>query len=777
MDVANLRVKVGYDGAEAEAGLRKLGDTADKSGGFLSNAASSMVGFIGAQAVFPALAGAASFVGSSMIGMSSKLEMAQIGFTNMLGSSEAATAHLEELKKFAATSPFEFADVQAGSQRLLAMGINAKDVVPTLTSVGNAVAAMGGGKEQIDRVTMAIGQMNAKGKVSAEEMGQLAEAGIPAWDMLATSIGKSIPETQKLVSEGKIQADTFREAFNEEVPKRFGDAMAAQSQTLPGLMSTLKDTLQMGLAGMAGPLNDNLKQAMTGLSTSLGPLMEALGKAFGPLLGSVGETINMLAQQLTPIFTALAPIIGDTVTMLADSVGEILQALVPVLGKLLVSIGPILPKIAELAGLFVSSLLPAIMPLIDALLIVVQAFMDGLMPVFDQIKPLIPQMVSAFMPLVLVLADLLVQLAPLIGPMIQLNFIWLKAYPLIIPIIEAIANLAAMLISFLMPAITAIVGWLAEFVGAIANLDFGKVGEMIADIGSKIWGFITGIAGTIATKMKEAALALVNWIKEAIPFLITKWAEFEMALFNFIKGIPWQIGVAIRDWIPAIVGWLAEAVPALFEKWLDFEKALFSFIIGLPGKIVEWVKQLVPAIWDWVNNARDMATGKLGEIASGIYSWVTGLPGQIKTWASGMWSGFSDAFSGMLDTIRQLWNDLHIPSFTIGGWSTPFGDLPKWTTPQIEFPDIPAFAKGGYVSDPMLAIVGDTVGQGEIIAPESAMALAVSRGIAASGGGGVTIQNVNITNPDPEGVVRALRRWVDSNGPVPIRVQTSALGI
>lgn len=778
MDVANLRVKVGYDGAEAERGLRNLGDTANKSGGFLSNAASSMVGFIGAQAVFPALAGAASFVGQSMIGMSSKLEMAQIGFTNMLGSSELATAHLEELKKFAATSPFEFADVQAGSQRLLAMGINAKDVVPTLTSVGNAVAAMGGGKEQIDRVTNAIGQMNAKGKVSAEEMMQLAEAGIPAWDMLATSIGKSVPETQKLVSEGKIQADVFRQAFNEEVPKRFGDAMAAQSQTLPGLMSTLKDTLQMGLAGMAGPLNDNLKQALTNLSTSLGPLMASLATAFGPLLGSVGETINMLAQQLTPIFTQLAPVIGQVATMLADSLGETLQIVVPILGRLLTAIAPVLPMIAELAGIIVTALLPVIDAIGNALVPVITALVEGFKPVFEALKPLMPQLVAALMPLVEVLLELLVSLTPLIGPMIELNFLYLKMMPVLMPIIEAIAGFATTLITMLMPAIQAIVGWLSEFIGAIADLDFGKIGSMLSDLWNTIWNFLTNLASQLPGKVKELAGKLVEWVKDAIPLLIGKWWELEQAIFGFIISMPGKIIELAKDLAPAIWDWIKDAVPMLAQKWVDLQTALWDFILKMPGEIISKVGEWAEAIWDWVNIARDKANEKLGQIASSIWSWITGLPSQIKIWASGLWDGLSDSFKNMMNTIRQLWNDFHIPSFTIGGWDTPFGTLPSFDTPRIDFPDIPEFAKGAYVTDPTLAIVGDTVGQGEIVAPENAMALAVAKGIrSANGSSSITIQNLNVSNPDPEAVVRALRRWVDSNGPVPIRVATSAVGI
>jgi tape measure domain-containing protein len=74
---------------------------------------------------------------------------------------------------------------------MLAMGFSAKEVMPTLTAIGDASSGLGLGAEGLDRITRALGQMRAKGKVSAEEMLQLTEAGVPAWAILSKAIGKS----------------------------------------------------------------------------------------------------------------------------------------------------------------------------------------------------------------------------------------------------------------------------------------------------------------------------------------------------------------------------------------------------------------------------------------------------------------------------------------------------------------------------------------------------------------------------------------------------------
>ena len=53
--------------------------------------------------------------------------------------------------------------------------------------------------------------MQAKGKVSAEEMLQLAEAGVPAWEMLANKIGTDIPTAMDKPAKGKyLRQKVFR---------------------------------------------------------------------------------------------------------------------------------------------------------------------------------------------------------------------------------------------------------------------------------------------------------------------------------------------------------------------------------------------------------------------------------------------------------------------------------------------------------------------------------------------------------------------------------------
>src|ERR1700750_1932271 len=102
-------------------------------------------------------------VAATVFGVKSaaSLQQAKVGFTTLLGSGQKADAFLKQLQAFAQKTPFELPGLEKNAQQLLAMGISANKVIPTLTGIGDAVAAMGGSSETVNQVTLAIGQMSA----------------------------------------------------------------------------------------------------------------------------------------------------------------------------------------------------------------------------------------------------------------------------------------------------------------------------------------------------------------------------------------------------------------------------------------------------------------------------------------------------------------------------------------------------------------------------------------------------------------------------------------
>lgn len=206
-------------------------------GGLLSSVFSSTLGLLGV--------GAAGFGGVVWpIRLADEMETTRIGFETMLKNAKEAEKFIAEIQDFAKRTPFGLQEVVELGKALLVRGFDRKEVLPMLETIGDLTAAMGTGAEGIDRIIYALGQMKALGKVSAEEMNQLTEAGVRAWDYLAKGMGKSIAEVRKLSEQGKIKADEAIKHIMNGMKEYAGMMENASNRTVSGLLGRLQDVLK-----------------------------------------------------------------------------------------------------------------------------------------------------------------------------------------------------------------------------------------------------------------------------------------------------------------------------------------------------------------------------------------------------------------------------------------------------------------------------------------------------------------------------------------------------
>lgn len=294
--------------------------------GLLSGALSTTIGNLTSSAVLGGvkmIAGGVKDLVDRGLDYNEVLEKASIGFTTMMGSADKAQAHIKELQKFAATTPFEFKGLVQNSQFLQAMGFEAKQIIPVLTSVGDALGAAGR-TEALDRVLLQLGQMKSKGKVMASEINLIAEAGIPVWKILSEQVGKSVKELQQLGEQGKLNADVFQELLFRGMDQKYGGAMKLASQTRGGLMSNLQDALDLRSGQATTGLNEEMKRSIRSASEFIsGPGGEALAKSMNTASTVAGIAFNeTLASVIgSGDFIAKATTIGgDVVNGLSDGI-------------------------------------------------------------------------------------------------------------------------------------------------------------------------------------------------------------------------------------------------------------------------------------------------------------------------------------------------------------------------------------------------------------------------------------------------------------------------
>lgn len=288
----SILMKIKADASQAKSELRQTADAVKSAG---SDAESGFKGFLTADlasAAIQRLSGSMLQGVKTVFDYSARMEQTKIGFTTLMGGADAATKHLKDLQDFAKATPFEFEGLTTASRRLQNVGLEAEKVIPVLTDIGNAAAAAGASSAELDSITLAFSQIIAKGKLSAEEVNQLAERGIPVWRMLSEQLGKSKEEIIDMAEKGKISSQVFLDAFQKFSKMNFGDAMEKQSHTFAGAMSSIKDSALVAAAETFEPIFKKIGSFADDVQRSLSE-QEAKAKGAGASFGfAIGEGIG-----------------------------------------------------------------------------------------------------------------------------------------------------------------------------------------------------------------------------------------------------------------------------------------------------------------------------------------------------------------------------------------------------------------------------------------------------------------------------------------------------
>lgn len=174
--------------ATKEAKLQIVVDAQNRTQGAFNSLQQNLDGvkksYSGLQSVMTAVgtAGVAAFGGLSLLSAGivkagADFEQTQIAFETMLGSAELAKQTLQELSQFAATTPFELTQLEEASKRLLAYGLSAEELLPTLRMLGDISAGVG--MDKLPQLILAFGQVRAATKLTGMELRQFSEAGVP----------------------------------------------------------------------------------------------------------------------------------------------------------------------------------------------------------------------------------------------------------------------------------------------------------------------------------------------------------------------------------------------------------------------------------------------------------------------------------------------------------------------------------------------------------------------------------------------------------------------
>lgn len=259
---------------QATAELRKLSkefDSAEKS----TSSWGATLASIGraAAATAAAIGTTAIAAGTWGVKVAAQLQTAQVGLETLLGSSEAAAQTVERLKKEAARTPFELPGLTQAVQLLTSVTKDGNKSIDIILNIGEGLAAMGKGQAELDRIIVNLQQIAATGHAATIDIKQFAFAGIPIYEMLAETTGKSGEALAQLIEDGGVTFDVLTKMFDEanNAGGRFFKAYENQSGTFAQASSNMKDSIGLFLADVVKSTGifDGLTNAMIAASNWL----------------------------------------------------------------------------------------------------------------------------------------------------------------------------------------------------------------------------------------------------------------------------------------------------------------------------------------------------------------------------------------------------------------------------------------------------------------------------------------------------------------------------
>lgn len=211
--------------------------------------------------------------GTAGLKTAGEFEQSSIAFEVMLGSAEKAKNIMEDLTEFSAKTPFQLGEITNASRQLIAFGEDSESVVETLGRIGDVASGVG---MSVGELSAIYGKNMVQNLVQAQDLNQLAGRGIPIFTELAKVMGVNADEIRKLGSEGKITFTELEQAFINMTSEggQFADMMSKQSESLFGLLSTLKDNVVIFLNEAVQPLVPHIKKIIDSLTQATQILRE-----------------------------------------------------------------------------------------------------------------------------------------------------------------------------------------------------------------------------------------------------------------------------------------------------------------------------------------------------------------------------------------------------------------------------------------------------------------------------------------------------------------------
>jgi tape measure domain-containing protein len=335
-----LMIRMTLENKQAIAGLGEMRSKVQSETREMGRAFQSLGSTLQSFGKTMTLAITAPLVGLGVASIKAAADMDSLkrGLTAVSGSSEETEKQLVRLREVAKLPGLGFKEAIQGSIQLQAVKLSANLAERSLMAFGNALATVGKGKAELDGVTLALTQIVSKGKVSAEEINQIAER---------------VPQIREAMKAAFGTGDTEKIQKMAITSEQFIERIVVELEKLPRVSGGIQNTFEN--------LSDTINTALVSIGDALLPIVSQIINSFVPVIEQLTNIFQALpnsAQLGVVAFAALAAALPPLIIgigLVVSAIGTIITAVAAVGAPVAAGVAALVAVVAGAAALVVAA--------------------------------------------------------------------------------------------------------------------------------------------------------------------------------------------------------------------------------------------------------------------------------------------------------------------------------------------------------------------------------------------------------------------------------------
>lgn len=215
------------------------------------------------------------FVGSCL-DASASVELLKKGLSFQIGE-EQTDKLIKNIQTIGEQSAYDSNDLMNMAKQWVNIGDSADSATQKMKTIVDVGSAYGLTREQIEGANLALTQMQMSGKIGQQDMMQLINAGIPAWQLLSESMGLPVAQLKEMSSKGELTQQAIDTLFQSMQTKCQG-ATANMNGTLSAAFSNLDEVVHNTMASVGDIISKafNVQGVSSALSDFVGKFRQDL---------------------------------------------------------------------------------------------------------------------------------------------------------------------------------------------------------------------------------------------------------------------------------------------------------------------------------------------------------------------------------------------------------------------------------------------------------------------------------------------------------------------